>query len=372
MATHLHADHAPWHADHVGSLLRPAALLEARAAYADGRLDLEALRQSEDSAVLDAMRLQRDVGLEIFTDGEYRRGSWLTDLADAVEGFVPERVLLEWHGPGGGTEASSARVVGGPLRQQRRLTAHEVAFLKAHAPGPIKMTVPCPSNYIIASYKPGVTEPFYPTREALLRELTTIIRREVEALVAEGVAYVQLDAPFYAHYIDPVPREQLRASGIDPDQLFAQVVAADNACVAGLAREGVYLGLHVCRGNSRSRWYAQGGYEPIAERLFTEVAVDAFLLEYDSARAGGFEPLRFVPRGKTVVLGLITTKEARLESQDELRHRVDEAARYVPLEHLALSPQCGFASVAAGNLLSWDEQRRKLELVMDTARKIWG
>ena len=185
------------------------------------------------------------------------------------------------------------------------------------------------------------------------------------------MAYVQLDAPFYAHYLDPTVRAQTHASGVDVDQLFAQSVAADNACVAGLAQAGVTLGLHVCRGNSRSRWYAQGGYEPIAERLFAEVAVDTLLLEYDSDRAGGFEPLRFVPRGKTVVLGLITTKEPRLESPDELRRRVDEAARYMPLENLALSPQCGFASVAAGNLLSWDEQRRKLELVVDTARKIW-
>ena len=359
-------------ADHVGSLLRPAALLEARAAYADGRLGAEALRQAEDSAVLEAIRLQRDVGLGIFTDGEYRRGSWLTDLADAVEGFVTDRVLLEWHGSGGGTEASSARVVGGPLRQQRRLTEHEMAFLKARAPGPLKMTVPCPSNYAIASYKPGVSEPFYPTREALLHELTAIIRREVAALIAEGVTYVQLDAPFYAHYLDSTVREQLRASGVHPDQLLAQSVAADNACVAGLAQPGVTLGLHICRGNSRSRWYAQGGYEPIAERLFTQVAVDTFLLEYDSERSGGFEPLRFVPRGKTVVLGLVTTKEPRLESPEELRRRLDEAARYVPLEHLALSPQCGFASVAAGNLLTWDEQRRKLELVVDTARQVWG
>jgi 5-methyltetrahydropteroyltriglutamate--homocysteine methyltransferase len=177
-------------ADHVGSLLRPAALLAARTAHANGQLGLEALRQVEDSAVLEALQLQSDAGLEIFTDGEYRRGSWLTDLADAVEGFVSDRVLLEWHGPGGGTEASTARVVGGLLRQQRRLTAHETTFLKAHAPGPIKMTVPCPSNYAIAAYKAGVTEPFYPTREALLRDITAIIRREIESLLAEGVTYV--------------------------------------------------------------------------------------------------------------------------------------------------------------------------------------
>jgi 5-methyltetrahydropteroyltriglutamate--homocysteine methyltransferase len=361
-----------YRADHVGSLLRPAGLLEARAAYAEGRLELDALRQAEDRAVLEAIQLQRDVGLGIFTDGEYRRGSWLTDLADAVEGFVPDHVFLEWHGPGGGTEASTARVVGARLRQTRRLTAYEVAFLKAHTPGPIKMTVPCPSNYVIASYKPGVTERVYPIHKALLHEITGIIRREIEALLAEGVAYVQLDAPFYAHYFDATTREQLRTSGVAPDQLCAQSIAADNAGIAGLARADVTLGLHICRGNSRSRWYAQGGYAPIAERLFAEMAVDTFLLEYDTDRAGGFEPLRFVPPGKTVVLGLVTTKEPKLESPDALRRRVDEASRYVPLEYLALSPQCGFASVAAGNLLSWDEQRHKLELVVDTARQIWA
>jgi 5-methyltetrahydropteroyltriglutamate--homocysteine methyltransferase len=361
-----------YRADHVGSLLRPAGLLEARAAYAEGRLELDALRQAEDRAVLEAIQLQRDVGLGIFTDGEYRRGSWLTDLADAVEGFVPDHVFLEWHGPGGGTEASTARVVGARLRQTRRLTAYEVAFLKAHTPGPIKMTVPCPSNYVIASYKPGVTERVYPIHKALLHEITGIIRREIEALLAEGVAYVQLDAPFYAHYFDATTREQLRTSGVAPDQLCAQSIAADNAGIAGLARADVTLGLHICRGNSRSRWYAQGGYAPIAERLFAEMAVDTFLLEYDTDRAGGFEPLRFVPPGKTVVLGLVTTKEPKLESPDALRRRVDEASRYIPLKYLALSPQCGFASVAAGNLLSWDEQRRKLELVVDTARQIWA
>jgi methionine synthase II (cobalamin-independent) len=361
-----------YRADHAGSLLRPAGLLEVRAAYAEGRLERDALRQAEDRAVLEAIQLQRDVGLGIFTDGEYRRGSWLTDLAEAVEGFMHDHVLLEWHGPGGGTETSTARVVSARLRQTRRLTVHEVAFLKAHAPGPIKMTVPCPSNYVIGSYKPGVTEHVYPTREALLHEITDIIHREVEALLAEGVAYVQLDAPFYAHYLDAITREQLRASGVAPDQLCAQSIAADNACIAGLARADVTLGLHICRGNSRSRWYAQGGYEPIAEQLFAEMAVDTFLLEYDTDRAGGFAPLRFVPPGKTVVLGLVTTKEPKLESPDVLCRRVDEASRYVPLEYLALSPQCGFASVAAGNLLSWDEQRRKLELVVDTARQIWA
>jgi len=198
-----------------------------------------------------------------------------------------------------------------------------------------------------------------------------IVRDEVEWLAAEGVSYIQFDAPYYSHYLDPRQRERMRAEGRDPDQELETGIAADNAAVAGAPRDRVTLALHVCRGNSRSRWYTEGGYDAIAEKLFQTINVDRFLLEYDTARAGGFEPLRLVPRGKTVVLGLITTKEARLESADELRRRIDEAARYVPIENLALSPQCGFASVAAGNLLSIDDQWRKLALVAETARRVW-
>ncbi len=362
----------PYRADHVGSLLRPPELLAARAAYAEGRLSRDALRATEDRAIADALALQRAVGLGIFTDGEFRRGSWLTDLAEAVEGFVPDRVLLEWRGPGAAAEYSTANVVGARLRPTRRLTAHESGFLLQHAPGPVKMTLPAPSNFLIASYKPGLTDRVYPTPADLLRDITAIVRAEIEALLAEGVAYVQLDAPYYSHYVDPRTREQSRRAGLDPDQALAESVAADNACVQGLARPGVVLAMHICRGNNRSRWYAEGGYEPIAERVFGGLAVDAFLLEYDSERAGGFEPLRFVPPDKTVVLGLVTTKDPALETQESLRRRIDEAARYVPLERLALSPQCGFSSTAAGNLLSPDDQRRKLELVVETARQVWG
>ncbi len=362
----------PYRADHVGSLLRPPELLEARAAHAEGRLSLDQLRAVEDRAILAALELQRQVGIDVFTDGEFRRGSWLTDMAEAVEGFVANHVILEWHGPGGGPEASTARVVGEKLRPTRHLTEYELPFLKAHAPGPIKVTLPCASNFLIAGYKPGVTDRVYPSRSALGHELAQIVRNEIAWLISEGVPYIQLDAPYYSHYVDQRRRAEMRAAGMDPDQALEEAIAVDNASLADLPRGNTLLACHICRGNSRSRWYAEGGYEPLAERLFGTLQVDRFILEYDSDRAGGFEPLRFVPRGKTVVLGLITTKEPRLESQDELRRRIDEAARYVPLEHLALSPQCGFASVAAGNLLSPDDQRRKLELVVDTARKVWG
>jgi 5-methyltetrahydropteroyltriglutamate--homocysteine methyltransferase len=263
-------------------------------------------------------------------------------------------------------------VVGARLRQTRRVTAHESAFLKEHSPGPFKITMPSPSIFILASYRPGITDRVYPTRADLLADLVPIVRNEIGALIAEGVPYIQLDAPQYTYYVDPQVREAMRRDGIDPDRTVDEAVAGDVACLAGLAQDGVTLAFHLCRGNSRSRWIAEGGYDPIAEKLFGSLPVDTFLLEYDSERAGGFEPLRFVPRGKTVVLGLITTKEPRLESQDQLLRRIEEASKYVPIENLALSPQCGFASIAAGNLLSPDDERRKLELVVDTARKVWG
>ncbi len=360
-----------YRADQVGSLLRPAELLQARAAHEAGRLSLNELRQVEDRTILDALELQRQVGLDVFTDGEYRRGSWLTDIAEAVEGFVPDRVVMEWRGPGGRPEGSTAKVVGAKLRQTRRITAHEVAILKQHAPGPFKMTIPSPSIFMIASYKAGISDKAYPTRSDLLGDLVPIVRNELMALRDEGVPYIQLDAPQYTFYVDPQVRDRLRQSDVDPDRALDEAVSADNASLQGVKREGVTLALHICRGNSRSRWFTEGGYDPIAEKLFGNLQVDAFLLEYDSERAGGFAPLRFVPKGKTVVLGLISTKVPQVESQAELLRRIDEAARFVPIENLALSPQCGFASVAAGNLLSMDEQRRKLELLVDTARKVW-
>ncbi len=363
---------AKFRAENVGSLLRPPELLKARSECAQGRIALDALREIEDRAILQAFEGQRKAGIGIYTDGELRRGSWLTDMADAVEGFVPDKVMLEWKGPGGGAEGSTAQVVGAKLRKVRRLTGHELPLLKKSAPGPFKITLPAPSNFMVASYKRGVTDKFYPTHADLLHALVEFIRDEIRYVVGEGVNYIQFDAPYYSHYLDPTTREQMRSHGFDPDEEFSKSVAGDNAALRDVPRDRVTLGLHVCRGNSRSRWYTEGGYDAIAEKLFGSLDVDCFLLEYDGARAGGFEPLRLVPRGKTVVLGLVTTKEPALESQDDLRRRIDEAARYVPLENLALSTQCGFASVAAGNLLTIDDQWRKLELVADTARKVWS
>lgn len=364
-----------YRAEQVGSLLRPLELLEARADYAAGRLTEPELRAAEDRAIAEALARQREVGVDIVSDGEMRRGSWLTDMADAVEGFVRDKVMLEWKGPGGGAEASTANAAGGKLRKVRKLTAHELPFLEREAQRPFKITLPAPSNFIVASYKRGVTDKFYPTPADLLADLVAIVRDEVEWLVSEGVGYIQFDAPYYSHYLDPRQREHMLTEGRDPDRELETGIAADNAALAAAQLPGESacptLALHVCRGNSRSRWYTEGGYDAIAEKLFQTVNVDRFLLEYDTERCGGFEALRLVPRGKTVVLGLVTTKEARLESQDELRRRIDQASRFVPLENLALSPQCGFASVAAGNLLSVDDQWRKLALVVETTRRVW-
>ena len=381
---------APYRADHVGSLLRPPEVLEAHAARAEGRISPDQLREVEERAILMVLDLQRQVGLDVFTDGEYRRSNWAGDFSDSVEGYVSAEppISFEWQMPEGVAEAAATseglraalqampqqagRVVGETLRQRRRLTAHESAFLKQHAPGPYKVTLPAASYIVARGFKPGVTDAVYPTRADLMRDVVKIVQAEIRALVAEGVPYVQVDNPHYPDYIEEGRRRQWRAIGIDPDAALREDVEGDNACLEGLARRNVVLATHVCRGNARSAWHTRGGYEPIAEQVFGSLRFDRFLLEYDSERAGGFDPLRFVPKGKQVVLGLITTKRGQLENQDVLLRRIEEAATYVPVENLALSPQCGFASVEQGNQLSWDDQRRKLELVAETARKVWG
>jgi 5-methyltetrahydropteroyltriglutamate--homocysteine methyltransferase len=360
-------------ADHVGSLLRPPELLADREQVARGALSAEALREQEDAAILKALDRQRQVGLEIFTDGEFRRGSWITDMAESVEGFAPQSRTVEWRGPGGGAEPSTSNVVGARLTPHRRLTGDQAAFLAQHAPGPIKITLPAPSNFWVVGWKAGVSDHAYGSRSELLQDVVRIIRQEIEALIADGVEYIQMDAPYYGVFIDEQHRATLRHTGLDPDQALQNVVAADNAAIDGLQREDLTLALHICRGNSRSRWLYEGGYNPIAETLFATLGVNAFLLEYDDVvRDGDFSPLRYLPAPKMAVLGLVNSKVAGLESIDSLRRRIDEAATVVPLEQLALSPQCGFASVALGNLLSEDDQWRKLERVVQTAHQVWG
>ncbi len=378
---------ARYRAEHVGSLLRPKEVLDAHAAQARGEMSLERLRQIEDEAILRALELQKQAGLEVFSDGEYRRASWAGEFAESMDGYVeaPPPIPFTWRMQDGSERAPEPvmqdirtmvgqgnLVIGGRLRQRRRLTAHEPGFMKEHAPGPYKITMPAPSYVVARGFKPGVTDKAYGSRSELLRDVVKIYQDEIQALVAAGVPYIQLDNPHYPDYIEEGRLEQWRAIGIDPEQALADDIAADSAAFQGVDPAKVTRALHICRGNGRSAWHTQGGYERIAERVFGGLGVDVFLLEYDSDRAGGFEPLRFMPKGKTVVLGLVTTKSGELETRDLLAQRVDEASKFVSGDDLALSPQCGFASMSQGNLLSWDDQRRKLELVAETAHRLWS
>jgi len=261
----------------------------------------------------------------------------------------------------------------GKIKQTRRLTGHEFAFVKQHSPGDVKVTLPTANQFPAIYYKKGISDKVYPNHSAFLWDIVPVIKSEIEALVNEGAQYIQIDAPRYSYYIDPKWRSYVKNEmGLDPDQALDEAIRADNACLEGAQRDGVILAIHLCRGNNRSQWYAEGGYDAIAEKLFGQLQVDAFLLEYESARAGTFEPLRFVPRGKTVVLGLVSSKLAEMESADHLAKRIDEASKYVALENLALSPQCGFASTMEGNLMTEEQQWQKLKLVIDTAVKVWG
>ena len=362
-------------ADHVGSLLRPDSVHEARRAFQEGRLRADELRAVEDAAILDAIERQRAAGVAVYTDGEFRRTGFQNDLIEAVDGFVmPERpaVVRAWQGPGGEpTEQGTRQVVGAKLRQVRGLTENQRGFLQEHALGPVKMTLPSPSQFPAIAYQQGVSDQYYPTRSDLLWEIAGFIKAEIAALLDAGIDYIQIDAPRYSYYVDPRWREHLRELGEDPDAMFEEAVNADNFCLEGAQRPGATIAMHICRGNNQSKWYAEGGYEAIAERLFGSLAVDRFLLEYDTERAGTFEPLRFMPEDKMVVLGLVSSKDATVESRDYLLERIEEASGYVPLDRLALSPQCGFASTAAGNLLTEDDQWRKLELVADVAAEVW-
>lgn len=360
----------PFRADQVGSFLRPAELLEARHASPDP----ERLQAIEDRHILRVLAKQKELGFDIFTDGELRRANFMSDFTDAVQGFdFGDAIARSWTGAGTGVAVSAVTgVVTDRLRPVRRLTGHELTFLKAHSPGAIKMTLPSANQFPAIAYKRGLSDRVYPNHSALLWDIVPIMKAEVQALAVEGVHYIQIDAPRYSYYIDPKWREYIRSEmDMEPDAALDEAVRADNTCLQDARRPGVTFAIHLCRGNNRSQWYAQGGYDPIAEKLFASLQVDRFLLEYDDERSGTFEPLRFVPRGKTVVLGLVSSKRPQLEGKRELIRRIEAASRYVPLENLALSPQCGFASTMEGNLLSEEDQWAKLRLVVETVREVW-
>jgi 5-methyltetrahydropteroyltriglutamate--homocysteine methyltransferase len=363
----------PYRADQVGSFLRPPEILEARR---DPATAPERLRALEDQHILRVLQRQQDLGFEVFTDGELRRRNFMSDFTDAVAGFDHgDAVARTWQASGasGPPVSSVTGIVTDRMKPVKRLALHELLFLTRHSPGAVKLTLPSATQFPAIAYKRGISDRAYPSPSAFLQDVVAILQAEVTALVDEGVRYLQIDAPRYSYYIDPKWRAWLHTEmGLDPEAALDEAVRADNACLEGARRPGVVLAIHLCRGNNRSQWYAEGGYDAIAEKLFTTLRVDRFLLEYDDERSGSFEPLRFVPRGKTVVLGLVSSKKPALEPAAELRRRIEAAARYVPLDDLALSPQCGFASTMEGNRLSADEQRRKLEVVAQTARAVWG
>jgi 5-methyltetrahydropteroyltriglutamate--homocysteine methyltransferase len=362
---------APFRADHIGSFLRPKELLEARS-----NASAEQLRQLEDQHILRVLAKQKELGFKVATDGELRRRNFMSDFTDAVEGFDLSAGLgRTWKG-GEAAAAAAIRVMGvvtSNLRQVRPLTGHELPFIKTHSPLPIKMTLPSATQFPAISFQTGVTDKVYRDHSALLWDIVEIMKSDLRKLSSDGVKYIQIDAPRYSYYMDPKWREWIKTEmKVDPEAALDEAVRADNACFQAARKDDVTLGIHLCRGNNRSHWYAEGGYDAIAEKLFGTLAADCFLLEYDDERSGTFEPLRFVPKGKTVVLGLISSKLPRMEDSGVLAKRIEEASKYVPMENLALSPQCGFASTAEGNLLTEDQQWAKLKLVVDTARRVWG
>jgi 5-methyltetrahydropteroyltriglutamate--homocysteine methyltransferase len=364
---------AAYRADQVGSFLRPPELLAAREA---GDAEPERLRALEDGHVLRVLEKQKELGFEVFTDGELRRRNFMSDFTDAVAGFdMGDEVARSWVA-GGANPAGVSRVAGivtARLRAVRPLTGHELPFLRQHSPGPVKLTLPSATQFPAIVWKDGVTDAVYRDHVELLWDIVAILRDELARVAREGASYLQIDAPRYSYFVDPKWRDWIRSEmHADPQALLAESLKADSACLAAARRPGVTLAMHLCRGNNRSHWYAEGGYDAIAEQLFASLDVDRFLLEYDDERSGTFEPLRLVPRGKTVVLGLVSSKRPELEDPDTLARRIDEAARFVPLEDLALSPQCGFASTMEGNLLTEEQQWAKLRLVVETARRVWS
>jgi 5-methyltetrahydropteroyltriglutamate--homocysteine methyltransferase len=368
----------PFRADHVGSLLRPPELLRARAALAAGEITPEELHVSEDEAVRDVVRMQEDVGLQSVTDGEFRRAAWLADFVHQLGGVTPTRTELS--APEEPREPGLIELAAGgvllkveeKLHLQRTIFADDFRFLKETVEkGTPKQTIPSPSMVHYRGGRAGISESVYPDLADFWHDLSGVYAEEVQGMWDIGCTYLQLDDTSLAYVNDPKQREHVAKLGGDPMRQHHQYIAAINDAIGGRP-QGMAVTTHLCRGNLRSSWMAEGSYDFVAEALFNELAVDGFFLEYDDERSGGFEPLRFVPPGKIVVLGLVTTKRGTLEQKDELKRRVEQATVFVDLDQLCLSPQCGFASVVEGNALTYDDQVAKLRLVVETAAEIWG
>lgn len=369
----------PFRADHVGSLLRPPALLEARARHADGGIDDDALKAAEDAAIAEVVDLQRDAGLQTVTDGEQRRASWHMDFIYQLEGVdrTEEKLAVHFRNADGDLDFESAA-----LRVHDRISLGEPIFADAfshlrdvaatRAPGLTpKLTIPSPSMVHYRGGRAAIDESVYPELDGFWDDLATAYAAQLGAMADLGCTYLQLDDTSLAYLNDPAQRELVAAQGGDPDRQHVEYIRHINEALAGRP-DDLAVTTHMCRGNFQSSWVAEGGYDHVAEALFTQLDVDGFFMEWDDERSGGFEPLRYVPEGKVVVLGLVTTKTGRLESKDELKRRLEEASRYVDVEQLCLSPQCGFASTSEGNALTYDDEVAKLELIVETAAEVWG
>jgi 5-methyltetrahydropteroyltriglutamate--homocysteine methyltransferase len=362
----------PFRADHVGSLLRPRELAEARAAHKAGTLPAEALRAVEDRCIAGAIRKQEELGLRAATDGEYRRAFWHFDFVSGLEGvelYEPEQ-KIEFKG---GLPLPLALRVTGKIGWSRPVMLDDFRFVAGHAKTAMpKMTIPSPSVVHFRGGRRAIDAKTYPDMDGFFADLGEAYNKAVTAFSAAGCRYLQLDEVNIAYLCDPEQIAGLKARGEHVENLLGIYAGMLNRAIEGRL-DGMVISMHLCRGNFRSHWVASGGYEPVAEVLFNGINADAYFMEYDSDRAGGFEPLRFVPRGnKVVVLGLVTSKTGVLETKDELKRRIDQAAKYLPLEQLALSPQCGFASTEEGNTLTEDEQWAKLHLCVEVAREVWG
>jgi 5-methyltetrahydropteroyltriglutamate--homocysteine methyltransferase len=363
------AELKPWRAEVVGSLLRPADLVVARKRLDSGEMTSAEFKAVEDEAVRSAIELQAEAGIDVVTDGELRRYAFYGHLIDSFEGFDREGGwAIPFRDERGEQLILKRPVVVNPLRWKRSMCGEEWTFLRSAAGRPGKVTM-LSAQQAAAYYDPEKSKGAYPTRDAYLADIVDLSRREVDELIRLGCTYIQIDGPQYGALLDPKMREGYRQRGSDPEELIDRCIELDNAIIEG--HPDVTFALHVCRGNNQSKFYAEGDYEPIS-RIFQRTLFNRFLLEYDDARSGGFGPLAHLPEDRVAVLGLVTTKKPELETETELKVRIEEATRYVPLERLALSPQCGFASTIEGNRISHEQQKQKLQLVGRVADLVWG
>jgi 5-methyltetrahydropteroyltriglutamate--homocysteine methyltransferase len=368
----------PFRADHVGSLLRPPELLRAREDRAAGRIGAEELRAVEDAAIAEVVQMQRDVGLQSATDGEFRRTTWHMDFIYQLGGIgsaKDENLKVQFFNQDGTLEFTTAALkVNQKVRLDHPIFADDFKYLKGLADqtgATAKLTIPSPSMVHYRGGPAAIDPAVYGDIEEFWSDLSAAYAEQVRRIAELGCTYLQFDDTSLAYLNDPAQRQMLTERGDDPDHLHLRYIRQINAALDGRP-EGLTVTTHMCRGNYQSSWAAQGGYDFVAEALFNELGVDGFFLEYDDARSGGFEPLRFVPEGKMVVLGLVTTKRGELESKDELKRRIDQASKFVPLEQLCLSGQCGFSSTVEGNRLSYDQEVAKLRLIVETAHEVWG